>query len=117
MFCRPRKVSLCAVSQLLRGRQQQGQGVSGTIDAAGAIRTGLRTGDYGSDAAAVVSTPIPCWVLLPNTKQLLQGASDGPRKEDNRSTDRSARRHAGAIAASRIRDQLDSLLDETARRA
>ncbi|RWK08240.1 MAG: hypothetical protein EOR39_20320 [Mesorhizobium sp.] len=42
-----------------------------------------------------------CCVLLPNTKQRSEGASDGARKQSNRSTDRSARRYADAIAALR----------------
>jgi hypothetical protein len=42
-----------------------------------------------------------CCVLLPNTKQRSEEASDGARKESNRSADRSARRHAGTIAALR----------------
>jgi hypothetical protein len=47
------------------------------------------------------SPPPSLCVLLPNTKQRSEEASDGARKESNRSADRSARRHAGAIAAPR----------------
>ena len=56
-----------------------------------------------------------CCALLPNTKQRSEGASDGARKESNRSSDRSTRCHAGAIAALRHPRPTRNLLDEASR--